>query len=41
MLDPITVAAAGAALLVMSALAAMAPALHAISVDPANTLRED
>jgi putative ABC transport system permease protein len=41
MLDPITVAVSGAALFVMSLLAAMVPALHAISVDPARTLRED
>jgi len=40
-LDPITVAIAGAALFVMSLLAAMVPVLHAISVDPARTLREE
>jgi ABC-type lipoprotein release transport system permease subunit len=31
----------GAALLVTSLLAAMVPVLHALSVDPASTLRED
>jgi putative ABC transport system permease protein len=41
MLDPITVAISSAAVLAMSLLAAMVPVLHAISVDPARTLRED
>jgi hypothetical protein len=40
-LDPITVAISGAALFAMALLAAMVPTLHAISVDPARTLRED
>jgi putative ABC transport system permease protein len=40
-LDPITVAASGAALFVVSLVAAMVPMFHAISVDPARTLRED
>jgi predicted permease len=41
MLDPTTVVVSGAALLVTSLLAAMVPVLHALSVDPASTLRED
>jgi predicted permease len=40
-LDPITVATAGVTLFVMALLAAMVPALRAISVDPARTLRQD
>jgi predicted permease len=40
-LDPITVAITGVALLAMSLAAALVPALHATSVDPAKTLRED
>src|SRR5688572_7124148 len=40
-LDPITVVITGLALLVMSIAAALVPALHATSVDPAKTLRED
>ena len=40
-LDPITVVITGLALLVMSLAAALVPALHATSVDPAKTLRED
>ena len=40
-LDPIAFAVAAASLLLMSALAAMVPVLHAMSVDPAITLRED
>jgi ABC-type lipoprotein release transport system permease subunit len=41
MLDPITIVISSGALLVMSLLAAMVPVFHAISVDPARTLRED
>ncbi|HXS80492.1 MAG TPA: FtsX-like permease family protein [Gammaproteobacteria bacterium] len=40
-LDPITVAITALALLMMSLAAALVPALHATSVDPAKTLRED
>jgi hypothetical protein len=40
-LDPIAVAIAAGCVFAMSLLAAMTPILHAISVDPARTLRED
>ncbi|HEU4620115.1 MAG TPA: ABC transporter permease, partial [Gammaproteobacteria bacterium] len=40
-LDPITVGLSAAALLLMALAAAAVPALRAISVDPARTLRED
>ncbi|HJR68507.1 MAG TPA: ADOP family duplicated permease [Gammaproteobacteria bacterium] len=40
-LDPITIAIAAGAVLAMALLAAVTPILHAISVDPARTLRED
>lgn len=40
-LDPLTVVLTSMALLLMSLGAALAPALHATSVDPAKTLRED
>jgi predicted permease len=40
-LDPLTVALAAGAVLVTSLLAAATPILHAMSVDPARTLRED
>jgi predicted permease len=40
-LDPITIAIAVGAVLATSLVAAVTPILHAISVDPARTLRED
>jgi predicted permease len=40
-LDPVTVVTTSLALLAMSVAAALVPALHATSVDPAKTLRED